>query len=43
VAEFFRRDGSILVRDVHRLEGELRRRAALRKELAEILEELDST
>lgn len=43
VAEFFRRDGSILVRDVHRLEGELRRRAALRKELSEILEELDRT
>lgn len=43
VAEFFRRDGSILVRDVHKFEGELRRRAAVREELAEILEELDST
>jgi putative transposase len=42
VAEFFRRDGSTLVRDVQKFESELRRRPALRKDLAEILGKLDS-
>jgi chromosomal replication initiation ATPase DnaA len=42
VAEFFRRDGSTLVRDVQKFESELRRRPALRKDLVEILKRLDS-
>jgi hypothetical protein len=41
-AEFFRRDGTTLVRDVRRLEAELDQRAELRNELAAILHELDS-
>jgi hypothetical protein len=42
-AEFFRRDGTTLVKDLRRLEAELEQRAELREDLAAILEELDSS
>ena len=40
-AEFFHRDGTTLVRDVRRLEGELGRRPELGDEIAAILSELE--